>query len=70
MTPTTTTKSKPGTGTPQGVPRTPTTNSWAGRDLLGFQGVPASRVDTVDAFGAALKNACREKGPHLIEVVL
>ena len=33
-------------------------------------GVLACRVDTVDAFGAALASACREKGPQLIEVVL
>jgi thiamine pyrophosphate-dependent acetolactate synthase large subunit-like protein len=33
-------------------------------------GMPAERVDTVDALDSALERAMNERGPRLIEVML
>ena len=38
--------------------------------LAGGFGVPASRVETAEAFGAALTRALAEPGPHLIEAMV
>lgn len=38
--------------------------------LAGAQGVPASRVDTCEAFAGALRGAIDRRGPYLIEAVV
>jgi acetolactate synthase-1/2/3 large subunit len=39
-------------------------------DIAKGMGMPAERVDTVDALDSALERAMNERGPRLIEVML